>query len=148
VNERKMGTDGLVSRFSFPGRSCDPSPRPHVRRRREREDNKSGRGCSAPYLPQPTVPAVPLEGTEHARSVLVLFFVLPPHSRPSRNKQKKREHDTGRAFHEEKRIGGVQRRLPDTIGGGRSLRLFHTRFVHGIAGVTSIPHRRSGAGST
>ena len=45
-----MGTDGLDSCFP-PGRSCDPSPRLHVRRR-EWEDNKSGRGCSAPYLPK------------------------------------------------------------------------------------------------
>ena len=74
--------------------------------------------------------------------------VLPPPPAPSRNKQKKREHDHGWACHEETRTGGVHRRLPDTIGGGRSWRWFRTRFVHGIAGVTFLPHHRSDAGST
>ena len=79
VDSGKMGTDGRT-RFSFlsPGRSCDPSLRLHVRRR-ERDDQKSGRGCSAPYHKHThTVPAVPREGTERRTVGVGVVFRSPP----------------------------------------------------------------------
>ena len=84
-----FGEDGYGrTRFSFspPGRSWRPVAAAALRRR-ERDDNKSGRWCSAPYLPQHTVPAVPLEGTR-TRTVGVLFPFYPlPRHRPGINKR-------------------------------------------------------------